>query len=165
MSWSAYTKPFSRGVWLGLALTIVSLATVFHAISQWHLRQELRTLTARKHKAALFSAPLKVSRYRLWKKDSLLLVWAAFTQQGTFGGQVELFYLLFLLFVTAVPTLRLFSSFSYDLFCFVLLVLGSPEFFTSLFYYLSTTLLLFSTRLFLVLTQFLISLTCLLSLF
>lgn len=71
------------GVWLGLALTIVLLATIFFSISQWHLRQEVRKTTAGEEKKVISLAdPRKVSRYRLWKKDALMLVWAALTQQG-----------------------------------------------------------------------------------
>ncbi|XP_050714470.1 glutamate receptor 1-like [Eriocheir sinensis] len=82
-SWSSYTRPFSMGVWLGVALTIVLLATIFFSISQWHLRQEVLKTTAGEEKKVISLAdPRKVSRYRLWKKDALMLVWAALTQQG-----------------------------------------------------------------------------------
>ncbi|XP_063874169.1 probable glutamate receptor [Scylla paramamosain] len=83
VSWSSYTRPFSKSLWIGLGLTIVILGAIFCCIAHWYLHQEMQKTKAGIEKRTVWlTHNREAMKYRLWKKDSLLLMWAAFTQQG-----------------------------------------------------------------------------------
>ncbi|XP_045135079.1 probable glutamate receptor [Portunus trituberculatus] len=83
VSWSSYTRPFSQSLWIGLGLTIVILGVIFCCIAHWYLHQEMQnTKVLTERRIDWLTNNGEVMKYRLWKKDSFLLMWAAFTQQG-----------------------------------------------------------------------------------
>ncbi|XP_045610633.2 probable glutamate receptor isoform X2 [Procambarus clarkii] len=73
-SWTAYTRPFSTGLWVGLVLTLMVLATVYAAVSHCYCLMLAR--------AAGRGLRRSITTYREWKRECPLLVWAAITQQG-----------------------------------------------------------------------------------
>ncbi|XP_071544810.1 glutamate receptor ionotropic, kainate 1-like [Panulirus ornatus] len=75
VSWTSYTRPFLPGLWVGLALALVALATAFYCVSCFYRRQ-----------VSLSGGGAGGGRsdegFQQWQVDSPLIMWAAITQQG-----------------------------------------------------------------------------------
>nr|XP_053633031.1 LOW QUALITY PROTEIN: glutamate receptor-like [Cherax quadricarinatus] len=74
VSWTSYTRPFSSALWLCLLLVLALLAIVFWGVSHCYFHKLSTNPTRGSRKEAM--------KYQEWKREFLLLTWAAITQQG-----------------------------------------------------------------------------------
>lgn len=92
VSWTSYTRPFSLGLWVCLLLALVLLGILFWAMATWYCWREGR----------LKSPSNRLQRFRDWKSDASMVMWAAITQQGMGSRDYYFFIIMTFLYIILV---------------------------------------------------------------